>query len=141
MVRRFRALYWISRGVDKCPVRANRIRKSVGAESTFSQNLNDYGAPAKELQPLIDKVSLSGTTASPPVPGSDGATKGEVFDFELITRSRSVAPISTSQNLASLDLEPLKQLMAPKSIRLLGISVSGFTWPEVNGDQLPLMLD
>ncbi|MCP1912678.1 hypothetical protein J2R96_005158 [Bradyrhizobium elkanii] len=62
-------------------------------------------------------------------------------DFELITRSRSVAAISTSQNLASLDLDPLKQLMAPKSIRLLGISVSGLAWSEVNGDQLPLMLD
>src|ERR1700686_4920744 len=28
--------YWISRGVDNREVRANRIRKSVGAENTFS---------------------------------------------------------------------------------------------------------
>src|SRR5579864_20839 len=28
--------YWISRGVDERPVRADRIRKSVGAENTFS---------------------------------------------------------------------------------------------------------
>jgi DNA polymerase-4 len=27
--------YWISRGIDERPVRANRVRKSVGAESTF----------------------------------------------------------------------------------------------------------
>ena len=27
--------YWISRGIDERPVRANRIRRSVGAESTF----------------------------------------------------------------------------------------------------------
>ncbi len=31
--------YWISRGVDERPVRANRIRKSVGAEDTFSSDL------------------------------------------------------------------------------------------------------
>jgi DNA polymerase-4 len=30
--------YWISRGVDERPVRANRVRKSVGAENTFSQD-------------------------------------------------------------------------------------------------------
>ncbi len=29
--------YWISRGVDDTPVRANRIRKSVGAEKRSPQ--------------------------------------------------------------------------------------------------------
>ena len=48
--------YWISRGIDERPVRANRIRKSVGAENTFSQDLADYEALAAELQPLIEKV-------------------------------------------------------------------------------------
>jgi DNA polymerase-4 len=33
--------YWISRGVDERPVRANRIRKSVGAENTFSTDLTE----------------------------------------------------------------------------------------------------
>jgi DNA polymerase-4 len=33
--------YWISRGVDEQPVRADRIRKSVGAENTFSADLSD----------------------------------------------------------------------------------------------------
>ena len=28
--------YWIARGVDERPVRADRIRKSIGAENTFS---------------------------------------------------------------------------------------------------------
>ena len=48
--------YWISRGVDNREVRANRIRKSVGAENTFSSDLTDFDAMAAELQPLIDKV-------------------------------------------------------------------------------------
>jgi DNA polymerase-4 len=48
--------YWISRGIDERPVRANRIRKSVGAENTFSQDLADYEALTAELQPLIEKV-------------------------------------------------------------------------------------
>jgi DNA polymerase IV len=37
-------------------VRADRIRKSVGAENTFLQDLTDYDALALELQPLIEKV-------------------------------------------------------------------------------------
>jgi DNA polymerase-4 len=48
--------YWISRGVDDRPVRANRIRKSVGAENTFSADLTTFDAMAAELRPLIDKV-------------------------------------------------------------------------------------
>src|ERR1700740_1724231 len=48
--------YWISRGVDNREVRANRVRKSVGGENTFSSDLTEFDAMAAELQPLIDKV-------------------------------------------------------------------------------------
>ena len=34
--------YWISRGVDERPVRANRIRKSVGAENNFASDLTEF---------------------------------------------------------------------------------------------------
>lgn len=36
--------YWISRGIDDRPVRANRIRKSVGAENTFFTDLTEFDA-------------------------------------------------------------------------------------------------
>jgi DNA polymerase IV len=133
--------YWISRGIDQRPVRANRIRKSVGAENTFSQDLADYEALAAELQPLIEKVWGHCETT-----GARGRTvtlKVKFSDFELITRSRSVSVIDSASDLSSLALELLKQLMPPKKpIRLLGISVSGFADPEpYDEDQLPLMLD
>ena len=35
---------------------ANRIRKSIGAENTFSVDLTTFDAMAAELRPLIDKV-------------------------------------------------------------------------------------
>jgi DNA polymerase IV len=133
--------YWISRGIDERPVRANRIRKSIGAENTFSQDLADYEALAAELQPLIEKVwrhcEITGAR------GRTATLKVKFSDFELITRSRSVAVIDSASDLSSLALELLKQLMPPKkAIRLLGISVSGFTDPEPEDeDQLPLMLD
>jgi DNA polymerase-4 len=133
--------YWISRGIDERPVRANRIRKSVGAENTFSQDLADYEALAAELQPLIEKVWRHCETTG--ARGRTATLKVKFSDFELITRSRSVAVIDSTSDLSSLALELLKQLMpSKKAIRLLGISVSGFTDPEPEDeDQLPLMLD
>jgi DNA polymerase-4 len=133
--------YWISRGIDNRPVRADRTRKSVGAESTFSLDLADYEALAAELQPLIEKVWRHCETTG--TRGRTATLKVKFSDFELITRSRSVPVIGTSSDLSSLALGLLQQLMPPKkSIRLLGISVSGFTdfEPEDVG-QLPLTLD
>jgi DNA polymerase IV len=133
--------YWISRGIDERPVRANRIRKSVGAENTFSQDLADYEALAAELQPLIEKVWRHCETTG--ARGRTATLKVKFSDFELLTRSRSVAVIDSASDLSSLALELLKQLMPPKkAIRLLGISVSGFADGEPEDeDQLPLMLD
>jgi DNA polymerase-4 len=81
--------YWISRGVDERSVRADRIRKSVGAENTFSSDLTEFDAMLAELEPLIEKVwrHCEGT-------GNRGRTvtlKVKFADFELITRSRTVA--------------------------------------------------
>src|SRR5262249_48758744 len=78
--------YWISRGVDERPVRANRIRKSVGAESTFSSDLQTFEALVSELEPLIDKVWQHCQST-----GHRGRTvtlKVKFADFEIITRGR-----------------------------------------------------
>lgn len=48
--------YWISRGINERPVRADRVRKSVGAENTFWKDLTDFDVLSAEIQPLIDKV-------------------------------------------------------------------------------------
>jgi DNA polymerase-4 len=131
--------YWISRGVDERPVRANRVRKSVGAESTFSQDLADYDALAAELRPLIEKVWHHCETTG--ARARTATLKVKFSDFELITRSRSVALINSESDLSNLALDLLKQLMPPtKAIRLIGISVSGFADPEPE-EQLPLMFD
>jgi DNA polymerase IV len=116
--------YWISRGVDERPVRANRIRKSVGAENTFSTDLTDFDAMVAELEPLIDKVwrHCEGT-------GNRGRTvtlKVKVADFEIITRSRSVpSAVANRDELVQLAIGLLEDNMPlPKAVRLLGVSLS-----------------
>ena len=132
--------YWISRGVDERPVRANRIRKSVGAENTFSSDLKGFDAMVSELEPLIDKVWRHCEST-----GSRGRTvtlKVKFADFEIITRSRSVAwAISTRDDLARLSIGLLENSMPlPKAVRLLGVSLSSLQGETDAEPQLDLMI-
>jgi DNA polymerase-4 len=116
--------YWIARGVDERPVRANRIRKSVGAENTFSSDLTEFDAMVAELEPLIDKVWRHCEST-----GSRGRTvtlKVKFSDFEIITRSRSVpTAVASRDDLRRLAVGLLENEMpVPKPVRLVGVSLS-----------------
>jgi DNA polymerase-4 len=117
--------YWISRGVDNREVRADRIRRSVGAENnTFSIDLTEFDEMVNELQPLIDKVWRHCDDK-----GSRGRTvtlKMKFNDFEIITRSKSVpVAVSSHSDLERLSIALLQnEIPVPKPVRLLGVSLS-----------------
>ena len=116
--------YWISRGVDDRPVRANRVRKSVGAENTFSTDLTDFDAMVAELERLIDKVWRHCESV-----GTRGRTvtlKVKFVDFKLITRGRSVSShVASCADLSKIAIGLLQENMPlPKAVRLLGVSLS-----------------
>jgi DNA polymerase IV len=130
--------YWISRGIDDREVRANRIRKSVGAENTFSSDLTEFEAMIAELQPLIDKVWRHCVDK-----GARGRTvtlKMKFNDFEIVTRSRSVpVPVSTRADLERLSVGLLQaEMPVPKPVRLLGVSLSSLQGQDQNEPQLGL---
>jgi DNA polymerase-4 len=131
--------YWIARGVDDRPVRADRIRKSVGAENTFSADLFTFEAARDALAPIIDKVWHYCESA-----GTRGRTvtlKIKYADFQQITRSQSLRGVIEGRMvLEEISMELLRaQFPMTKGIRLLGISISGFTSAGVVGaEQLPL---
>jgi DNA polymerase IV len=79
--------YWIARGVDKRPVRADRIRKSLGAENTFSADIFTFEAACEVLQPIIEKVWRICEGAE--IRGRTVTLKVKYADFEQITRSRT----------------------------------------------------
>lgn len=97
-------------------MRPNRIRKSVGAENTFFNDLTELDAMLTELEPLIDKVWRHCEEK-----GSRGRTvalKVRFADFKLITRSRSLQRvIATHEELHSLSVD---------FVRLLDVSISAF---------------
>jgi DNA polymerase-4 len=119
-----RHFYGICRGIDRRPVLPNRIRKSVGAENTFSRDLTSLDDMRAELDPLVDKVwhYCDSTGAR----GRTVTLKVKFADFQIITRSRSrVAPISDRSTLASISAELLAaQFPMRKGVRLIGVSLS-----------------
>jgi DNA polymerase-4 len=130
--------YWISRGVDDRPVRADRIRKSVGAENTFSNDLTEFDVMVAELQPLVDKVWRHCEGASKR--GRTVTLKMKFFDFEIITRSRSVAiPVSNRDDLERVAVGLLQaEMPLRKPVRLLGVSLSSLQTAAEAPPQLDL---
>jgi DNA polymerase IV len=131
--------YWIARGVDDRPVLANRIRKSVGAENTFSVDLFSFEDARDALAPIIDKVWQHCESA-----GTRGRTvtlKIKYADFQQITRSQSLRRVIEGRVvLEEISLALLKpQFPVAKGIRLLGISLSALNSSgPVGVEQLPL---
>jgi DNA polymerase-4 len=135
--------YWISRGVDDRPVRANRARKSVGAENTFSSNLFTLAAAWEALQPIIDKLWHHCESA-----GARGRTvtlKVKYADFQQITRSRTMDhPIDSRSSLEVVSRSLLEPVFPPlRGIRLLGVSISTLASEDLSksNPQLRLSLD
>jgi DNA polymerase-4 len=116
--------YWAARGIDERPVRADRIRKSVGAENTFPADLFTHEAARNALQEIVEKVWRYCEHSS--IRGRTVTLKVKFANFQQITRSRTgqtqIATLSELEQLGYALLEPL--FPVAKGVRLLGISLS-----------------
>src|SRR5580700_3746310 len=116
--------YWIARGVDERPVHADRIRKSLGAENTFSADIFTFEATCDALRPIIEKVWR--TCEGAEFRGRTVTLKVKYADFQQITRSRTgQALFSTRAEIEQLSYALLEPLFpVTKGIRLLGMTLS-----------------
>src|SRR5262249_22309032 len=126
-------------GVDDRPVLANRVRKSIGAENTFSIDLFTFESARDALSPIIDTVwrhcESTGTR------GRTVTLKIKYADFQQITRSHALRGVIEGRTaLEEIALELLRtQFPVAKGIRLLGISLSALSsFGAVGAEQLPL---
>ncbi|WP_411894068.1 DNA polymerase IV [Winogradskyella sp. A2] len=115
--------YYIVRGIHNSEVKPNRIRKSLAAERTFSENLSSeifmlekLDQIATEVSNRLDKSKVSGKTIT---------LKIKYSDFTLQTRSKTL-PFFINDK--AIILENAKELLYQdklnNSVRLLGISLS-----------------
>ena len=122
--------YGVARGIDNRPVEADRLRKSVGAETTFGRDLTKWEEVAPALDAVFTKVWTACTRG-----GHAGRTvtvKVKYSDFQQITRRRSFAePIASLYDLQQVSLDLMRPCFPPpRSVRLLGVTLSSLTEAE-----------
>lgn len=115
--------YHIVRGLQKSRVKPDRIRKSIGAERTFSHDLRNLEEMEEALEEIMEKLKerIERSRAR----GKTVTVKIKYFDFELHTRSHSLPHFTNSA--AEILAEATKLLNEPepeKPVRLLGITLS-----------------
>jgi DNA polymerase-4 len=118
--------YGVARGQDDRPVEADRVRKSLGAETTFAQDLMHWEQVVPVVEPLCAKVWAA--CAKGGHAGRTVVVKVKYADFQQITRSRSCAePVNSYADLQRISLELLRPCFPPpRGVRLLGVTISSF---------------
>lgn len=125
--------YGIARGIDDRRVRPDRVRKSVGAEDTFVEDIEDFDIATRELKPLADKVW--GYCEAKGISGKTVTVKIKFSDFSQATRSKtSVVPVRGSLDVLRVATDLLSTVYPFKrSVRLLGVTISSLTSEEPSG--------
>jgi DNA polymerase-4 len=118
-----RYYYDVVRGIHNSEVKPNRIRKSLAAERTFSENLSSEIFMLEKLEHIAEEVSRRLNKSK--VAGKTVTLKIKYSDFTLQTRSKTLPYYIGDKNII---LETAKGLLYQEklsnSVRLLGISMS-----------------
>lgn len=115
--------YNIVRGIHKSAVKPDRIRKSLGAERTFSENISSeifmkerLIQIAEEIEKRLSKNDVAGKTVT---------LKIKYSDFKTQTRSKTLPHfIRTKELILETAVELMEQEGFRESVRLLGITLS-----------------
>ncbi|MFN4114002.1 MAG: DNA polymerase IV [Sphingomonadaceae bacterium] len=117
-------LYRAARGIDLRPVRANRVRKSVGGERTFAHDISTGAALRETLETIIeivwDSIEKSGAK------GRTVTLKMKYTDFRNVTRAHSLDhAVPDRLAFAAIARQLLDELLPlPLPIRLMGLTLS-----------------
>lgn len=122
--------YWVVRAEDNRPVNPHRLRKSIGAERSFSEDLREPDEMAAALVKIAQEVHQRLTENKRY--GYTLTLKIKYGNYETITRSRTrdslirepaeILQLSRDLLSAHLDLN--------RSVRLLGITISNLAHPQ-----------
>jgi DNA polymerase-4 len=123
--------YNIARGIDHRAVKSSRVRKSVGTERTFAQDMSDAAVMLETLVTLAEK-SYHETTEKGFLPHTM-TIKVKYHDFTLITRSVSFSGPVTEPTLLKNQLQLLLRQteVTSRPVRLLGVSFSRFVEVDI----------
>jgi DNA polymerase IV len=132
--------YHIARGEDDRPVEPNRIRKSIGCEESFAEDLIDRHSIITALEEIahslknrIDRNETSGRTIT---------LKVKYANYQQVTRSRTLTEsVTRVDDIMNIATELLASTAAEeKHVRLLGLSVSNLDSEQEEPDYVQLTL-
>jgi DNA polymerase-4 len=118
------ALHAMARGIDERPVEIERERKSVGAETTFAQDLPDGSELRMKLHDIASEVARRLATSH--VKAQTVALKLRYADFHTVTRQSSLKSATDE----AFDIEAIGRVLLNAIVaegdrfRLLGIQCS-----------------
>lgn len=123
-----RYYYHIARAQDEREVQPHRIRKSIGSERTFDEDLSEEDEMLERLQHLAEEVAQD--MARLQATAKTVTVKIKYFDFTLNTRSKTyLSEFSSADAIYTIARELLRTPQLPAyPVRLLGISVSSLTY-------------
>ncbi|GAA4362918.1 DNA polymerase IV [Hymenobacter saemangeumensis] len=134
-----RYYFAIARAQDERPVEADRLRKSIGSETTFAQDLSEFTDLLEGLQPCVEDVWEYCQRTG--IRGRTVTLKVKYADFQQITRSRTGTALVQRQHELERICRELVEGVFPlaKGVRLLGVSLSNLNNAEKSaGQQLTL---
>lgn len=118
-----REMLKMASGMDDRPVVSDSEVKSIGREYTFQENITDTETLKSTLVWLASDVSYRAKKKG--VWGKTVTLKVKFSDMNSITRSKSVRAVNSLRGIYSVGEELLKNVKLVKSVRLVGISISG----------------
>ena len=128
-------LYRAARGIDLRAVAAHRVRKSVGGERTFSEDIGSGAALRETLENIIaivwERIEAAGANGQP-VRGRTVTLKMKFTDFQIMTRATSLSDfVSGREEFARLARALLEAtLPLPQPIRLMGLTLGNLEGAE-----------
>lgn len=119
-------LYRKARGISNSPVKANRVRKSIGKERTYRKLLYRDEDVLKELISLCQRVAAS--LERNEKKGRTIVLKLRYGDFSTLTKRHSLDEYTDQSEVIEREVRQLFEEVgqAEKGIRLLGVTVTNF---------------
>lgn len=133
--------YQIARARDDRPVEPNRIRKSLGAEESYAEDLAERQSVhsaleeiAQTLKGRIDRNLTSGRTLT---------LKVKYADYQQVTRSRTLSDsIRDTSEIIKVALELLETTdFEARRVRLLGLAVSNLDCEREEEEYVQLQIE
>jgi DNA polymerase-4 len=131
--------YNVVRGIHLSEVKPNRIRKSLGAERTFDENISSEIFMMERLENIAEEIERRLKKSN--VAGKTVTLKIKYSDFTQHTRSKTIPYFISSKELI-LDISKalLFQEKMKESVRLLGISLSNLNTEKKEKKEIAVQL-